>query len=482
MIKLDFSYALGAQAKIGKNSRLAQKLQDSYKCLMQKSGPGSSFLGWTEIGNLQDPKLIQEIKNKAQELRSKSQVFVCVGIGGSYLGARAVIEALRPEFSDGICAEAAGAAGAGAAVGTADAAAGAATSTADTATAVENCAASVQPTNTTTTNRLEKIVYAGHNLSEDYMYRLLKYLDHKDYSVCVISKSGTTTEPAIAFRLLRKHLQEKYGKEEAASRIVAITDKERGALRGWANEEGCTSFVVPDNIGGRYSVLSPVGLFPIAMAGIDIEALLKGAACAENEIKSADCNLSENIAMKYAFFRQFFHQKGYSLEVLANYESNLNMLSQWWVQLFGESEGKMGKGLYPATASFTTDLHSMGQYIQQGNKILIETVLSVENSMRSVMIEREEVDSDGMNFVAGKRISAVNAVAEQATCMAHSQIGNVPVLRIVIDSICEKSIGELIYFFEVACAVSAYSLDVNPFDQPGVEAYKLNMFSLLGKI
>jgi len=322
------------------------------------------------------------------------------------------------------------------------------------------------------------VVYAGHNMSEDYLHDLMAVLDKKDYSMAVISKSGTTTEPAIAFRILKQHLINKYGEAEAATRIVAITDKAKGALKQLANVKGYKTYIVPDDVGGRFSVLTPVGLLPIAMAGIDIRALVKGAVEMEKHCK-ANPTLGNPVS-QYAVVRQALYAQGLTNEIMVNYEPRLVYFSEWWKQLYGESHGKQHKGVFPASVTFSTDLHSMGQYIQDGLRNLFETVISVENSNHELRIPMENEDLDQLNYIAGKRISEVNHKAELGTVLAHED-GGVPNIRIVIPEVSEKVLGELIYFFEMACAVSGYMLDVNPFDQPGVEAYKKNMFALLGK-
>ena len=322
------------------------------------------------------------------------------------------------------------------------------------------------------------IVYAGHNMSEDYLHDLMAILDKKDYSLAVISKSGTTTEPAIAFRILKQHIINKYGEDEAASRIVAITDKARGALKQLANVKGYKTYIVPDDVGGRFSVLTPVGLLPIAMAGIDIRALVKGAIDMEKLCKAQPT--MDNPVTEYAVVRQTLYAQGLTNEIMVNYEPRLVYFSEWWKQLYGESHGKQHKGVFPASVTFSTDLHSMGQYIQDGLRNLFETVISVENSNHELRIPNESEDLDQLNYIAGKRISEVNHKAELGTVLAHED-GGVSNIRIVIPEVSAKVLGELIYFFEMACAVSGYMLDVNPFDQPGVEAYKKNMFALLGK-
>ena len=407
------------------------KVKETFTTIYEKRGAGNDFLGWTTLPSEMTKEFIKDIKDQAELLRKKSQVFVVVGIGGSYLGARAVIEAISHQF--------------GSLLNRAD----------DT-----------------------QIVYAGHNMSEEYMVELLELLDQKDYSMAVISKSGTTTEPAVAFRILKNHLENKYGKEEARTRIVAITDKAKGALKTLANEEGYKTYIVPDNVGGRYSVLTPVGLLPIAVAGIDIEELVNGALAMETYCKeNQNC---DNVVAQYAVARQALYHDGKTNEILVSYEPRLHYIAEWWKQLYGESEGKEGKGIFPASDTFTTDLHSMGQYIQEGLRNLFETIISVEKPTKEIRIPLADNDLDQLNYIAGKRLSEVNHTAETATILAHVD-GGVPNIIIQIPEISASTIGELIYFFEMGCALSGYMLEVNPFDQPGVEAYKKNMFALLGK-
>lgn len=407
------------------------KVKETFTTIYEKRGAGNDFLGWTTLPSEMTKEFIKDIKDQAELLRKKSQVFVVVGIGGSYLGARAVIEAISHQF--------------GSLLNRAD----------DT-----------------------QIVYAGHNMSEEYMVELLELLDQKDYSMAVISKSGTTTEPAVAFRILKNHLENKYGKEEARTRIVAITDKAKGALKTLANEEGYKTYIVPDNVGGRYSVLTPVGLLPIAVAGIDIEELINGALAMETYCK--ENQNSDNVVAQYAVARQALYHDGKTNEILVSYEPRMQYIAEWWKQLYGESEGKEGKGIFPASDTFTTDLHSMGQYIQEGLRNLFETIISVEKPTKEIRIPLADNDLDQLNYIAGKRLSEVNHTAETATILAHVD-GGVPNIIIQIPEISARTIGELIYFFEMGCALSGYMLEVNPFDQPGVEAYKKNMFALLGK-
>ena len=406
------------------------KVASTYNTIYNRTGAGNDFLGWVNLPSEIDESLIADIEKTACELRKKSDLFVVIGIGGSYLGARAVIEALQNHFAP-------------------------------------------------LTDAKPLVVYAGHNMSEDYLKELMAILDKKDYSLAVISKSGTTTEPAIAFRILKQHIIKKYGEQEAASRIIAITDKARGALKQLANVKGYKTYIVPDDVGGRFSVLTPVGLLPIAMAGIDIRKLIAGAIEIEKLCKN-NPTLNGNFVSEYAVARHILYGMGKTNEIMVNYEPRLVYFSEWWKQLYGESHGKNGKGIFPASVTFSTDLHSMGQYIQDGIRNLFETVISVENSDHELRIPMENEDLDQLNYIAGKRISEVNHKAELGTMLAHED-GGVPNIRIVIPEISAYVLGQLIYFFEMGCALSGYMLEVNPFDQPGVEAYKKNMFALLGK-
>jgi glucose-6-phosphate isomerase len=408
-----------------------KKCKKHLNSLKNKSGKGNDFLGWIDLPNT-SKKLIEPILTSANKIACKSDIIVLIGIGGSYLGAKAVIDALNHHFS------------------------------------------------ALKTTSSPQIVYAGHNISEDYLNDLLEILDKKDYSITVISKSGTTIEPAVAFRILKTHLENKYGKKDANNRIIAITDKEKGALKELANKEGFQSYVVPDDVGGRYSVLSPVGLLPIAIAGFDIQQLLQGAEDMRSLIFNESTSFQNNPALIYAACRNVLYNKGFITEIMVNYEPRLFYLTEWWKQLYGESEGKQNKGIFPAGVNFTTDLHSMGQYIQDGLRNLFETVISVEKSKNKIQIPSDEANFDKLNYISGKRISEVNHMAEMGTTLAHID-GGVPNLQIKIKEINEYVLGQLIYFFEIGCAISGYILDVNPFDQPGVEAYKKNMFALLGK-
>jgi glucose-6-phosphate isomerase len=394
------------------------------------TGVGNDFLGWLKLPEEILPQ-IEKINKTAKHLRSVSDTTIVIGIGGSYLGARAVIEALSHSFPH------------------------------------------------LSETKHHQILYAGHNISEDYIAELLEILEHRNYSIVVISKSGTTTEPAIAFRLLKDHIEKKYGKKPAAERIVAITDAKKGALRSLAEKNGYETFAIPDDIGGRFSVLSPVGLLPVAIAGIDIQAIVSGAGVMAG-ITRDNKNAESNPALIYASARNLLLRTGRSTEILAGFNPKLHFFSEWWKQLYGESEGKDGKGIFPGAVDFTTDLHSLGQYIQDGQRILFETVLSIKTPNKKVLIPLEQDDSDQLNFLAGKRISEVNSSAETGTILAHND-GNVPVITITIPRLDEFYVGQMIYFFEIACAISGYILDVNPFDQPGVEAYKKNMFALLNK-
>lgn len=409
---------------------LAQQSVRHLDSLNAGTGPGSDFLGWLSLPD-DILKQLDKIEKTARHLRSVSDTTVVIGIGGSYLGARAVIEALSHSFSQML------------------------------------------------KTKHHDIIYAGQNICEDYMADLLDILEGRNYSIIAISKSGTTTEPAIAFRILKEHLEKKVGKPVAADRIIAITDAKKGALRSMAETNGYETFVIPDNVGGRYSVLTPVGLLPIAISGLDIRMLVKGAKAME-ELTRYNKQGASNPSLLYAAARNLLLQSGKQIEIMVGFTPRLHFMSEWWKQLYGESEGKDGKGIYPASVDMTTDLHSLGQYIQDGQRILFETVISVTNPSRKLTIPMEKDDSDQLNYIAGKRLSEVNHNAELGTAMAHND-GQVPIINISIPALNEYYLGEMIYFFELACAVSGYILDVNPFDQPGVEAYKKNMFALLNK-
>lgn len=410
-----------------------QKVNDARRSLEEGTCPGNDFLGWLHLPSSVTPEFINEIQSVADTLREKCEVVVVAGIGGSYLGARAVIEALGNSFS---------------------------WLTGD----MKN------PT----------IVFAGNNIGEDYLYELTEYLKDKKFGVINISKSGTTTETALTFRLLKKQCETQRGKDEARDVIVAITDAVKGAARAAATKEGYKTFVIPDNVGGRFSVLTPVGLLPIAIAGFDIKALIQGAADMENAT-GTDVPFEENPAALYAAVRNaLYAQAGKKIEIMVNYQPKLHFMSEWWKQLYGESEGKDGKGIFPASCDFTTDLHSMGQWIQQGERSIFETVLSIEKTNHEVLFPNDEENLDGLNFLAGKRVDEVNKMAELGTRLAHVD-GGVPNIRLSVPELNEYYIGQLIYFFEIACGISGNVLGVNPFNQPGVEAYKKNMFALLNK-
>ena len=412
---------------------MSRIINDSKKVLVDGTGAGNDFIGWINLPVDYDKEEFVRIQKAAEKIQSDSEVLVVIGIGGSYLGARAAIEALRHSFYN-------------------------------------NVDKSIRKT--------PEIYFAGNNISSTYIQHLIDVIGDRDFSINVISKSGTTTEPAIAFRVFKKLLVEKYGKEEAAKRIYATTDKAKGALKNLATEEGYETFVVPDDVGGRFSVLTAVGLLPIAASGADITKLMEGAAAMREHCLSADFN--ENDSLKYAAVRNILLRRGKTIEILCNYEPALHYVSEWWKQLYGESEGKDGKGLYPASVDLTTDLHSMGQFIQDGSRIMFETVLNVEKSREEIIINEEPVDLDGLNYLAGKTVDFINKSAMNGTILAHTD-GNVPNLLVNIPEQNEYYLGQLFYFFEFACGISGYLLGVNPFNQPGVESYKKNMFALLGK-
>ncbi|MBM7564840.1 glucose-6-phosphate isomerase [Paenibacillus sacheonensis] len=427
-ISFDYSNALSF---IGQHEvdYFSEFVDAAHRMLHEKRGPGSDYMGWVNLPLTYDRDEFARIKSAAARIRSHSNALVVIGIGGSYLGARSAIEALSHTFH----------------------------------------------------NQIEgntEVYYAGQNISSTYMTHLLELLDGKEVSLNVISKSGTTTEPAIAFRILRDYMEKRYGVEEARKRIFATTDASKGALKKLADEEGYETFVIPDDVGGRYSVLTAVGLLPIAAAGIDIDRMMEGAAAAARKYSQPD--LADNESYQYAAVRNALYRKGKSIELLANFEPSLHFVSEWWKQLFGESEGKDQKGLYPASVDFTTDLHSMGQYVQEGRRDLLETVLSVKKPRIELAIEEADSNLDGLNFLAGMTMHEVNAKAAQGTRLAHVD-GGVPNLIIELDELNAYTYGEMVYFFEKACGISGLLLGVNPFDQPGVEAYKVNMFALLGK-
>lgn len=412
---------------------LKKETERCYKDLVNLSGKGNDFLGWLDLPSDISKGELKAIDETARYLRRKSDVIVVVGIGGSYLGARAVIEALQHSFKYMLKKK----------------------------------------------DSLPHVVFAGQNISEDYLSDLMEVLENKKFSVIVISKSGTTTEPAIAFRLLKNLAEKKFGKEVAANRIVAITDKSKGALKKLADKEGYKTFVIPDDVGGRFSVLSPVGLLPVACGGFNVKDLIKGAEDMETILKGKE-KFEENPAMLYAAIRNLLYRKGKTTEILTSFSPSLYYFIEWWKQLYGESEGKDGKGIFPAGTIFSADLHSMGQYIQDGTRSIFETNIWVKKAGKKLLIPKDEMNLDEMNYIAGKNINFVNEKAMLGTMQAHKD-GGVPSITIEIPSLNEKVLGGLIYFFEFACAVSGYMLGVNPFDQPGVEAYKKNMFKLLGK-
>ncbi|MFG6383118.1 MAG: glucose-6-phosphate isomerase [Lachnospiraceae bacterium] len=414
-------------------SYMSKLVEDAKEQLVSKTGAGNDFLGWLDLPVEYDKEEFERIKSAAKKIQEDSEVLVVIGIGGSYLGARAAIEFLRHGFYNSVSKE---------------------------------------------IRKTPEIYYAGNSISGTYLAELIEVIGNRDFSVNIISKSGTTTEPAIAFRVFKEMLEKKYGKEEAAKRIYATTDKERGALKNLATEEGYETFVVPDDVGGRFSVLTAVGLLPIAVSGADIDKLMEGAAAGRD--LALNKPFVENDAMKYAAIRNILLRKGKAVEVLANYEPALHYVSEWWKQLYGESEGKDQKGIFPASVDLTTDLHSMGQFIQDGARIMFETVMNVEKTRGTIKINEEPVDLDGLNYLAGKDMDFVNKNAMNGTILAHTD-GNVPNLMITIPEQSEFYLGELFYFYEFACGLSGYLLGVNPFNQPGVESYKRNMFALLGK-
>ncbi|MDA3927541.1 MAG: glucose-6-phosphate isomerase [Prolixibacteraceae bacterium] len=401
------------------------------KALHAKTGRGSDYVGWVNLPNEIDEAFLSDVEATAKAINDKNiEVYVVVGIGGSYLGSKAVIDSLSDNFAH-------------------------------------------------LKGNKPAVLFAGQNISEDYLAEMQDLLKTKEWAMCVISKSGTTTEPALAFRLLKHELETKYGKEEAVSRICAVTDKSKGALRILANEEGYKTYVIPDDVGGRYSVLTPVGLVPIAVAGFDIRALVKGAKDMA-KATAADVKFEDNLACQYAAARHALYTEGKKIEILVNYQPKLHFMAEWWKQLYGESEGKDSKGIFPAAVDFSSDLHSMGQYIQEGERTLFETVISVAKPEREVLIPTDEANLDSLNFLAGKNVDFVNKMAELGTQIAHVD-GDVPNIRIEIARLDAYNVGQLIQFFEKACGISGYLINVNPFDQPGVEAYKKNMFALLEK-
>ena len=433
MITLDYSNVLpfiGGQEAI---DRMEPQVKTASDMLHKKNGPGNDFLGWLDLPSQYDKEEFSRIRKAAAKIRRDTDVLIVIGIGGSYLGARAVIELLNHSFAN---------------------------------------AASKK------VRKSPLILFCGNSISATYLADMMDVIEGKNVSLNIISKSGTTTEPAIAFRILRSYMEKKYGKEVAKARIYATTDKARGALKGLADEEGYESFVVPDDIGGRFSVLTAVGLLPIAVSGVDIRELMKGAKDASKAYKKMP--LSENPCYQYAAIRNCLLRSGYSTEVMVNYEPSFHYMTEWWKQLYGESEGKDNRGLFPAGVDNTTDLHSMGQFIQDGSRVMFETVVQIDKPRRTFEIPADEANLDGLNFLSGMDMNQVNIKAMQGTILAHVD-GKVPNLLVHMPDQTAYSLGELIYFFEKACGISGYLLAVNPFNQPGVEAYKKNMFALLGK-
>ena len=427
MSKVTFDYSKAVQFVSEDDIKaIMPKAEEAKKTLVEKTGEGNDFLGWIDLPVDYDKEEFARIKAAADKIKNDSEVLIVIGIGGSYLGARSAYEMLRKYFNpQGV-----------------------------------------------------EVIFVGNQLSSTYVAELMDYLKDKDFSINVISKSGTTTEPAIAFRIFKDFMEKKYGKDNIKDRIFATTDKAKGALKKLADDEGFEEFVVPDDVGGRYSVLTAVGLLPIAAAGIDIDLMMQGAKDAY--LKYSNNELDKNDAMKYALIRNALYRSGKKIEMLINYEPKLNMFSEWWKQLYGESEGKDGKGIFVASASFSTDLHSLGQMIQQGERTLFETVIEVKNPEKDVTIEKTDDNLDGLNFIAGKTVDYVSKMAMNGTMLAHVD-GGVPNIRISIPQIDAYAYGYMAYFFELSCGISAYTLGVNPFNQPGVESYKKNMFALLGK-
>ena len=429
-IRLDYSNSFIKDYEV---EYMTTFINRSHCLLHEKTGPGNEYTGWLELPKNYNKDEYSRMKKAAKEIQSDSDVLLVIGIGGSYLGSRACIDALTHTFYNELSKE---------------------------------------------KRKTPEIYFVGNNISTQYIKDLLEVIHGKDISINVISKSGTTTEPAIAFRIFKEYLEQKYGKDKAKERIYATTDKSKGALKQVADNEGYETFVIPNDVGGRYSIFTPVGLLPIAVAGIDTDKLLEGAYAGLEEY--ANTNISENPCYQYAAIRNILYNKGKDIEVLVNYEPSLQYLSEWWKQLFGESEGKDGKGIYPGSANFTTDLHSIGQLIQDGKRNLFETTINIESSEEEIILKGNEQDLDGLNFLEGKTLDLVNKKAFEGTLMAHVN-GNVPNLIINIPELNEFYFGKLIYFFEKSCAISGYTLGVNPFDQPGVEEYKKNMFKLLEK-
>ena len=434
MSKVTFDYSKAASF-IGAHEVdfMKKTVCEARDVLVSKTGAGNDFLGWIDLPVDYDKEEFARIKKAAAKIQSDSEVLLVIGIGGSYLGARAAIEFLRHSFYNSVSKE---------------------------------------------IRKTPEIYFVGNSISSTYIRHLIDVIGDRDFSINMISKSGTTTEPAIAFRVFKEMLEKKYGKEEAAKRIYATTDRAKGSLKGLATEEGYETFVVPDDVGGRFSVLTAVGLLPIAVSGADIDKLMEGAA--EGRKLALETEYEKNDALLYAAIRNILLRKGKSVEILANYEPSVHYVSEWWKQLYGESEGKDQKGIFPASVDLTTDLHSMGQFIQDGARIMFETVINIEKSREEIIINEEPVDLDGLNYLAGKSVDFVNKSAMNGTILAHTD-GQVPNLMVNVPEVDEFYLGQLFYFFEFACGVSGYLLGVNPFNQPGVESYKKNMFALLGK-
>jgi len=428
-LSLDYQNTLAALTE-SQITELQPELDKLHRELEAKKGKGNDYLGWLHLPSLYEENLLKEILEVAQQVRNEAEALVCIGIGGSYLGSKAAIDFLSSPFGNG-------------------------------------------------TGKGTQVYFAGHNISSDYISNLIDEIEDKSFYINVISKSGTTTEPALAFRLLKDVLVKKYGEEQANKRIIVTTDKEKGALKSMANEKGFRAFEIPDDVGGRFSVLTPVGLLPMAVAGIDISQLLEGSAEMES-VLSKNSQLENNDAYLYAVIRNLLYRKGKTIEILSSFHPSFKFVLEWWKQLSGESEGKESKGIFPASVEFTTDLHSMGQWIQEGNRILFETFLILESSKRQVTIPLWENDGDGLNYLSGKTLDYVNEKAFRGTAAAHLE-GGVPNMTLTIKERTPKALGQLFYFFERAIAMSGYLLEVNPFDQPGVEMYKKNMFMLLNK-
>ncbi|MCT4583311.1 MAG: glucose-6-phosphate isomerase [Peptostreptococcaceae bacterium] len=427
-LKLDYSKieSFVSQEEI---NAMGEYVKVAHNMLHEKTGLGNDFLGWVDLPSNYDKSEFERIKQAAKKIKKHSKILIVIGIGGSYLGAKAAIDMLTHSFKNYM-------------------------------------------------DEGVKVFFAGNSISSTYLMDLIELVKDKDFSVNVISKSGTTTEPAIAFRVFKKILEDKYGKSGAKDRIFATTDSQKGALKELATKEGYETFVIPDDVGGRFSVLTPVGLLPMAVADIDIDAVMSGAEIGRE--KYSKINLEENDAYLYAVIRNILHKKGKDIEILVNYEPKLQYISEWWKQLYGESEGKDLKGIYPSSVNFSADLHSMGQYIQDGKRHIFETVLKVKNPIKDMIIEEDEANLDNLNYLKGETVDFVNQKAFLGTLLAHTD-GNVPNMILEMDKMDEVNFGELVYFFEKACGVSGYLLGVNPFNQPGVEAYKKNMFALLGK-